>query len=73
MKNVSMYFGKQQDSVLGSYADIIKLNPVTDEEADALLDAITQKDKEWVMINIPNGKKLIRLPNILWIDIVNAD
>ena len=69
MKQVKIYFGKQQDSVLGSYADVIVLNAVEDEEADRLIESLTSKDIEWFGIRTLRGVKMLHLPNVLWLDI----
>lgn len=73
MKQISIYFGKQQDSVLGSYADIVKLAPIDDKDADEFVGVLTQKNIDWATIRLQTGIKVIRLQNILWIDVVEIE
>lgn len=73
MKQINIYFGKQQDSVLGSYADIVKLEPVDDEFANELVKQLACKSADWFTINTPKGIKIIRLSNVLWIDVNDVD
>lgn len=73
MKIIKIYFGKQQDSVLGNYADIITLQPVEDDVANGLIESLTSKDIEWYGIKTLKGMKIIRLPNVLWIDVDDVE
>lgn len=73
MKQISIYFGKQQDGVLGSYADIVKLEPVDDRTAKGLLDAFCDGNRKWFGIPTPKGVKYINLDNVLWFDINDVD
>ena len=71
MKEIRIYFGKEQTAVFGgSYADIITLH-VEDSEVERLIDSITTRRSDWISIRIPNGTKYINTVNILWFDIYN--
>ena len=73
MKQISIYFGKQQDGFLGSTADIIALQSVEDEEANKLVKALTDKEVDWFGIKTSRGTKIIHLPNILWLDVNDVE
>lgn len=71
MKQINIYFGKQQESVLGSYADVVKII-VEDDEIRHVLDSLTGGRNDWVSVKIPNGVKCINVKNILWFDIIDT-
>ena len=73
MKQISIYFGKQQESVLGSYADVVKLAPISNEDADAVVNALMDKNIDWVTIKSEKGIKVVRIENILWFDVVEVE
>lgn len=73
MKQISIYFGAQQPSILGSFADVIKLQPVSDEEAENVIKDLSDKTANWTIINLQNGKKYVNLKNILWFDVVEVE
>ena len=73
MKQISIYFGKQQDSVLGSYADVVKLAPVSNEDVDVFVNALMDQNIDWVNIKLEQGIKVIRIENILWFDVVEVE
>ena len=68
MKELTIYFGKKNDSPLGwgSTADTIKCN--IQDELEAIHDFTTKK---WVKVGLENGSKFINTDNILWFDIVD--
>lgn len=70
MKELIIYFGKKNDSVLGwgGTADTIKCN-INDE-----LEAIHNLTKtKWCKISLENGFKYVNTDNILWFDIVDKE
>lgn len=73
MKQISIYFGKQQDGVLGSYADIVKLAPVSEENAENVIKDLMDKEANWTIVNLSNGNKYINLKNILWFDVIDVE
>lgn len=73
MKQLKIYFGKQQESILGSYADVIILDYVDDEEANNLVQTLTQTDRKWFGVKTLNGIKYINLLNVLWFDVINVE
>ena len=73
MKQIKIYFGKQQESVLGNYADVIALQSVEDDVADGLMKSLTSKDIEWYGIKTPRGTKIIHLTNVLWFDVNDVE
>lgn len=68
MKQLIIYFGKQNESVLGfgTTADTIK------GQVDDNFDIINMLSHQWASININNGVKYINTNNILWIDLVEV-
>ena len=73
MKQISIYFGKQNDGVLGSFADVVKLAPVSDESASEFINGLRGEGVEWATIRLEKGVKYIRVENILWIDVIDVD
>ena len=73
MKQINIYFGKQADGFLGSTADIIALQSVEDEEANKLVETLTNKEVDWFAIKTSRGTKIIHLPNILWLDVNDVE
>lgn len=74
MKQIKIYFGKQQESILGSYADVITLSTIEDEEAMKLIECtLTKKDVEWFGIKTDKGVKYIHLTNVLWFDVNDVE
>lgn len=71
MKQIKIYFGKQQESVLGSYADVINIM-VDDDEADRVVESITSERHDWIRINVPSGFRYINVNNILWFNVENV-
>lgn len=69
MKQINIYFGKQEETVLGNYADVVKII-IDDKEVDQVIDSITTKRTDWIKINIFNGHKFVNTNNILWFDVV---
>lgn len=72
MKQISIYFGKQQESVLGSYADVVEIF-VEDDEIGHVLDSLAGERNDWISIKIPNGVKYINVTNILWFDVIDVN
>lgn len=68
MKQLKIYFGKQNESVLGfgTTDDTIKC------QVDDNFDIINILSHQWASININNGVKYINTNNILWIDLVEV-
>ena len=70
MKILIIYFGKQNDSLLGwgTTADTIKCNIQDELET---IHELTQK--RWAKIGLEKGYKYINTSNILWFDIVDKE
>lgn len=70
MKELIIYFGKQNDSPLGwgATADTIKCNIQNELET---IHELTQK--KWAKVGLCNGSKFINTDNILWFDIVEKN
>lgn len=73
MKQISIYFGKQQESILGRYEDVVRLAPISNEDADAFVNALMDKNIDWATIKLEKGIKVIRIENILWFDVVEVE
>lgn len=69
MKQIKIYFGKQQDTFLGSYADTILLEIESDKEVERLIKTITENKQEYFAMKIPTGFRYIHIPKILWFDV----
>lgn len=69
MKKINIYFGKQQDTFLGSYADTVSLMIEKDKEVDRLIDIITTNKQEYFGFKTPTGFRYIHVPKILWFDV----
>ncbi len=69
MKELVIYFGKQQDGFVGfNTADTIRC----DIEDEALtVHGLTHE--KWVSVKLKNGTKYINTDNILWFDIVDKE
>lgn len=68
MKQIKIYFGKQQTSVLGNYADIIELT-VDDKEAERVCELITGETCDWIRVYTSIGVKFINTNRILWFEV----
>lgn len=68
MNQLIIYFGKQNESVLGfgTTADTIKCQVKDD------FDIINFLSNQWTSIDTNNGVKYINTNNILWMDLVEV-
>lgn len=71
MKEINIYFGKHQEGIFGDVADIIKLEPISNEEAEDFVNRLI--NDSWASVNVKNGIKVIRAENILWFDVVEIE
>lgn len=67
MKELSIYFGKQNDSPLGwgTTADTVKCEISENFDMDLFFS------KKWACIRTITGVKFINTDNILWVDVVD--
>lgn len=71
MKDIAIYFGKQDYSVFGNQADIIHLT-VEDDDALNFINQVNNNNKKFISINFDDKQKFINTSNILWFDVKNA-
>lgn len=69
MKELVIYFGKQNDSPLGwgGTADTIRC------EVPENFDIATLTSTKWASVKLPNGYKYINTENILWADLIDKE
>ena len=75
MKKINIYFGKQQDTFLGSYADTVTLE-MDDKDTDRLVKHITeykQNGQEWFGMKTLKGIKYIHISKILWFEVDDGE
>ena len=73
MKQIKIYFGKQQDGILGSFADVITLESVSEDDAKWMVNALLDNERKWYGIRTPKGTKYINLTNVLWFDVNDVE
>lgn len=72
MKDITIYFGKQDYSVFGNQADIIHLTVEDDDALNFINQVNNNNNKKFISISFDDKQKFINTSNILWFDVKNA-